>query len=83
LISSSGESTSKRHHQQKSIKYSYSRTSFSYFRIPRYSNTQLLSVPLGKPPNFDGENYSWWSHKIKSHLYSLHPSIWDVVEIGI
>jgi hypothetical protein len=54
-----------------------------FFRIPRYSNTQLLSVPLGKPPNFDGENYSWWSHKIKSHLYSLHPSIWDVVEIGI
>jgi hypothetical protein len=40
----------------------------------------LLSIPLGKPPHFDGEAYSRWSHKIYNHLFSLHPSIWDVVE---
>jgi hypothetical protein len=43
----------------------------------------LFSIPLGKPPHFDGEDYSWWSQKMHSHLFSLHPSIWDMVENGI
>jgi hypothetical protein len=36
----------------------------------------LLSIPLGKPPppHFDGDDYSFWSHKMHSHLFSLHPS---------
>jgi hypothetical protein len=42
----------------------------------------LLSIPLGKPPHFDGEDYSWWSHKIHSHIFSLHQCIWDIVENG-
>jgi hypothetical protein len=54
---------------------------FQYPRIPKY--TPLLSVPLGKPSQFDGDNYSWCSIKIKRHLYSLHPSIWDVVDLGM
>jgi hypothetical protein len=32
-------------------------------------------LTLGKPPHFDGEDYSFWSHKMHSHLFSLHPSI--------
>jgi hypothetical protein len=40
-----------------------------------YSFDHLLSIPLGKPPHFDGEDYSFWSHKMRSHLFSLHPSI--------
>jgi hypothetical protein len=32
---------------------------------------------------FMGEDYSWWSHKMCNHLFSLHPSIWDVVENGM
>jgi hypothetical protein len=48
---------------------------FNYSRIHRNLHAQLLSVPLGKPPHFDGEDYSWWSYKMKSHLCSLHPSI--------
>jgi hypothetical protein len=39
--------------------------------------------PLGKPPHFDGEDYLWWSHEMCSHLFSLHPCIWDIVENGI
>jgi hypothetical protein len=54
--------------------------SFNYSRIPYNSNVHFLSIPLGKPPHFDGEDYTWWSHKMHSHLFSLHPSIWDVVE---
>jgi hypothetical protein len=49
--------------------------SFDYSRIPFNSNAHLLSIPLGKPPHFYGEDYSFWSHKMHSHLFSLHPSI--------
>jgi hypothetical protein len=43
----------------------------------------IASIPLGKPPHFDGEDYSWWSHKMCNYLYSLHPSIWDIVKNGM
>jgi hypothetical protein len=50
---------------------------------PRISKrTPLLSVPLGKPPVFDGEDYCMWSDKMRHHLTSLHASIWDIVEFG-
>jgi hypothetical protein len=57
--------------------------SFDYSRIPYNSNAHLLSIPLGKPPHFDGEHYAFWSHKMCSHLFSLHPSIWEIVENGM
>jgi hypothetical protein len=57
--------------------------SFDYSRIPYTSNAHLLSIPLGKPPHFDGEDYLFWSHKMHSHLFSLHPSIWEIVENGM
>jgi hypothetical protein len=57
--------------------------SFDYSHIPYNSNAHLLSIPLGKPPHFDGEDYSFWSHKMRSHLFSLHPSIWEIVENGM
>jgi hypothetical protein len=60
-----------------------SKFSFDYSRIPYSSNAHLLSIPLGKPPHFDGEDYAFWSHKMRSHLFSLHPSIWEIVENGM
>jgi hypothetical protein len=57
--------------------------SFDYSRIPHNSNAHLLSIPLGKPPHFDGEDYGFWSHKMRSHLFSLDPSIWEIVENGM
>jgi hypothetical protein len=57
--------------------------SFDYSRIPSNSNAHLLSISLGKSPLFDGEDYSFWSHKMRSHLFSLHPSIWEIVENGM
>jgi hypothetical protein len=57
--------------------------SFDCSRIPQSSNAHLLSIPLGKPPHFDGEDYGFWSHKMSSHLFSLHPSIWEIVENGM
>jgi hypothetical protein len=63
--------------KKKTVNQNYS---FDYSRIPYNSNAHLLSIPLGKRPHFDGEDYSFWSHKMRSHLFSLHPSIWEIVE---
>jgi hypothetical protein len=68
--------TSKRHERKK-----FSKIPLRYPRIPKH--TPLLSVPLGKPPTFDGEDYSRWSDLMRFHLTSLHKSIWDVVEFGV
>jgi hypothetical protein len=57
--------TSKRHERKK-----YSNMPLHYPRISK--RTPLLSVPLGKPLMFDGEDYSMWSDKMRHHLTSLH-----------
>ena len=66
--------------KKKTVNQNYS---FDYSRIPYNSNAHLLSIPLGKPPHFDGEDYSFWSHKMCSHLFSLHPSIWEIMKNGM
>jgi hypothetical protein len=67
--------TSKRHERKK-----FSKIPLRYPCISKH--TPLLSVPLGKPPVFDGEDYCMWSDKMRHHLTSLHASIWDIVEFG-
>jgi hypothetical protein len=66
---------SKRHERKK-----YSKMPLRYPRISKHS--PLLSVPLGKPPYFDGEDYCMWSDKMRHHLTSLHESICDIIEFG-
>src|SRR5688500_5661593 len=66
--------------KKKTVNQNYS---FDYSRMPYNSNAHLLSIPLGKPPHFDGEEYSFWSHKMCSPLFSLHPNIWEIVENGM
>jgi hypothetical protein len=68
--------TSKRHERKK-----YSKMPLRYPRISKCA--PLLSVPLGKPPYFDGEDYCMLSDKMRHHLTSLHASIWDIVEFGV
>jgi hypothetical protein len=65
--------TSMRHERKK-----FSKIPLHYSCISKH--TTLLSVPLGKPPMFDGEDYSRWSDMMRYHLTSLHKSIWDIVE---
>jgi hypothetical protein len=67
--------TSKRHERKK-----YSKIPLRYSCISK--RAPLLSVPLGKPPYFYGEDYCMWSDKMRHHLTSLHASIWDIVEFG-
>jgi hypothetical protein len=79
----SNESSSSPRDDDEKKKPANSNFSFDYSRIPFNSNAHLLSIPLEKPPHFDGEDYSFWSHKMCSHLFSLHPSIWEIVENGM
>jgi hypothetical protein len=74
--SSKSSVASKRHERTK-----YSKMPLRYPRISKRAT--LLSVPLGKPPYFDGEDYCMWSDKMRHHLTSLHKSIWDIVEFGV
>jgi hypothetical protein len=60
--------TSKRHERKK-----FSKIPLRYPRISK--RAPLLSIPLGKPPCFDGEDYCMWSDKMRHHLTSLHASI--------
>jgi hypothetical protein len=63
--SESASATSKLHERKKHSKIP--------LRFPRISKrTPLLSVPLGKPPMFEGEDYSMWSDKMRHRLTSLH-----------
>jgi hypothetical protein len=68
--------TSKRHERKK-----FSKIPLCYPRISKH--TPLLSIPLGKLPVFDDEDYCMWSDKMRHHLTSLHASIWDIVEFGV
>src|SRR5688500_17629297 len=70
------ESTSSKRQERKK----YSKIPLRYPRISK--RAPLLSVPLGKPPYFDGEDYCMWRDKMRHHLTSLHASIWDIVEFG-
>jgi hypothetical protein len=73
---SSAESTSSERQERKK----YSKIPCRYPRISK--RAPLLSIPLSKPPYFDGEDYCMWSDKTRHHLTSLHESIWDIVEFG-
>jgi hypothetical protein len=58
----------------------YSKMPLRYPHISKRAT--LLSITLGKPPYFYGEDYCMWSDKTRHHLTSLHESIWDIVEFG-
>jgi hypothetical protein len=75
-VSDAPSVTSKRQERKK-----YSKIPLRYSRISRHN--PLLSVPLGKPPTFDGEDYARWSDMMRYHLTSLHKSIWNIVEFGV
>jgi hypothetical protein len=72
--SSSDSSIASKCHECKK----YSKMPLHYPYISKHA--PLLSVPLGKPPYFDGEDYCMCSDKMRHHLTSLHESIWDIVE---
>jgi hypothetical protein len=70
---SSTPSTSGTESSTTSMRHELKKYSKMPLRYPRISKCALLlSVPLGKPPYFDGEDYCMWSDKMRHHLTSLH-----------
>jgi hypothetical protein len=78
------EETTSRRHEHKSVKSKFNHILFNYSRICRNWNAQLLCIPRSRPSHFDvDEDYLWWSHKMCSHLFPLHPSVFDIVKNGM
>src|SRR5438105_3008948 len=61
----------------------YTQNSFDYSRMQGNFSSNFISVPLGKTPLLDGLNYADWVNKMKMHLIALHPSLWEVVNVGV
>jgi hypothetical protein len=53
------------------------------YALSQYPSSQFQSVHLEKPYFFDGTDYPKWSYDMKMNLYGLHPSIWEVVVVGV
>jgi hypothetical protein len=65
----------------KGDKRSYNTTPFNYDNLPRSST--FTSIPIGKPPYFDGMDYTKWSYSMRMHLIPLSPSIWNILCVGV
>jgi hypothetical protein len=60
-LTSNVESTSSKRQERKKS----NQIPFYYPHIPKH--TQLLLIPLGKPPQFYGDDYAMWSDKMRHH----------------
>ena len=56
------------------------------YKTSQFSNCSNLffsTVPMGKPPPFDGTDYTRWSEDMQVHLYGLNPHLWTIVCVGV
>ena len=44
--------------------------------------TSESAIHVGKPPNFDGNNYDYWKVRMTSYLKALNRKIWRIVNDG-
>lgn len=59
------------------------RVPFDYNDLSTFNASHFQSINLGKAPYFDGTNYSKWAYDMKLHLFGLHPSLWEIVCVGV
>jgi hypothetical protein len=64
----------------KSNSYGFNKVPFDYSRsfVPNFS-----SAPHGKLPTLSELNYDEWADKMKSHIIGVHPSLWEIVNVGL
>ena len=60
------------------VSHAYETSQFS-----NSSNISFSTVPMGKPPPFDGTDYVRWSEDMQVHLYGLNPHLWTIVCVGV
>jgi hypothetical protein len=51
---------------------------YSHNFMPNFS-----SAPLRKLPTLSEFNYDEWVNKMKSHLITMHPIFWEIVNVGV
>jgi hypothetical protein len=68
-----GSSTKSKGTEFNKVQFDYSRNF-----IPNFS-----LAPLKKLPTLSELNYDEWVDKMKSHLIGVHPSLWEIVNIGM
>ena len=74
------EATSSNGGGNKSDGGSFHKVPYKYSRdfVPGHS-----APPIGKLPMLNEDNYDAWSDRMRSHLVSVHPSLWEIVNIGV
>src|SRR5579871_2333623 len=67
-----------------SAKQEYHQAPFNYSQNSTpFVAPNISSSSLGKVPILEGSNYDEWANKMKYHLFGVHPSLWEIVNIGI
>ena len=63
--------------KEKKISEGYNSVSLAYetSQSSNSSNISFSTVPMGKPPPFDGTDYAHWSKDMQVHLYGLNPHL--------
>src|SRR5579859_3128572 len=67
-----------------SAKHEYHQAPFNYSQnTTPFVASNVSSSSLGKVPILEGSNYDEWANKMKYHLFGVHPSLWEIVNVGI
>jgi hypothetical protein len=77
----SSEEEAKDKKQKKGDKRSYNNTLYNYDNLPHFNT--FTSIPIGKPPHFDGTYYTKWRYSMRMHLISLDSSVWNIMSVGV
>ncbi|WVZ99242.1 hypothetical protein U9M48_044570 [Paspalum notatum var. saurae] len=77
------ESTSSPKKSKSSSNKKFTQIPFDYSSLTNAPSSNFTSVPIGKAPILDRLNYAYWASDMKMHLISLHPSLWEIVVVGV
>jgi hypothetical protein len=42
-----------------------------------------ITIPSGKVPHFDGNDFVSWKYQMSSYLREMNPQVWRMVDIGL
>jgi len=71
------------HHDTDSNKTQFHTYAYNHDKIPKFPSMHFNSLNVGKAPRIDGISYTEWVYRMKMHLVSLHPRLWEIVDVGI
>ncbi|WVZ64506.1 hypothetical protein U9M48_014009 [Paspalum notatum var. saurae] len=77
------ESTSSPKKSKSSSNKKFTQIPFDYSSLTNAPTSNFTSIPIGKAPILDRLNYADWASDMKMHLISLHPSLWEIVVVGV